>query len=194
MKRGEAAFLLGVPVDADSDTVRHAWRRWARIAHPDVGGDPAYFTQLDAARRILLHPLPAPVFAAKPKARALWSQVLRKPAHPFALGVAGAITILIAALPALSPVPFAVAAAAASITSAALAVWAVREFLSKNADHGHRIAALSLCWLPIAFVQVLVSVAVGASLVPVLPLLALPLVAAVASVNPGAGLWRPVGR
>jgi len=39
-----------------------------------------------------------------------------------------------------------------------------------------------------------VSVAVDASLVPVLPLLALPLVAAVASVNPGAGLWRPVGR
>jgi len=104
------------------------------------------------------------------------------------------MSILLAILPGLSQVPFGVAAVAASMGSAAWAVWTVREVLNQNADHGHRIAALALCWLPIAFLQVLVSVAVDASLVPVLPLLALPLVAAVASVNPGAGLWRPVGR
>ncbi len=74
------------------------------------------------------------------------------------------------------------------------AVWAASEILSKSADRGHRIAALALLWLPIAVMQVLVSVLFGTSFVPVLPLLALPLVAVVALINPGAGLWRPVGR
>jgi len=194
MKRDEAAFLLGVPPEADPDTIRHAWRMWARIAHPDVGGDPTHFAQLEQARRILIAPIPVPTFVVTPAPRATWPQVLRRPAHPIALGIASVMSILLAILPGLSQVPFGVAAVAASMGSAAWAVWTVREVLNQNADHGHRIAALALCWLPIAFLQVLVSVAVDASLVPVLPLLALPLVAAVASVNPGAGLWRPVGR
>lgn len=194
MKRDEAAFLLGVSPEADPDRVRHAWRMWARIAHPDFGGDAAHFAQLDTARRILLQPIPAPAFGVTLAPRATFSQVLQRPAHPIALGIAGVMSILLAILPGLSQVPFGIAAVAASIGSAAWAVWTVSEVLNQNADHGHRIAALALCWLPIAFAQVLVSVAVGVSLVPVLPLLALPLVAAVASVNPGAGLWRPVGR
>ena len=194
MKRDEAAFLLGVSPEADPDTVRHAWRMWARIAHPDVGGDPVHFAQLEQARRILIQPIPVPTFVVTPAPRATWSQILQRPAHPIALGIAGFMSILLAILPGLSQVPFGVAAVAASIGSAAWAVWTVRGILNQNADHGHRIAALMMCWLPIAFVQVLVSVAVDASLVPVLPLLALPLVAAVASVNPGAGLLRPVGR
>ena len=37
------------------------------------------------------------------------------------------------------------------------------------------------------------SAGAGVSLVPVLPLFAVPLVVAVAAVNPGAGLWRPIG-
>ena len=56
MGREEAAQLLGVPADADPDTIRHAWRLWARVAHPDVGGDPAHFARLDEARRVLQRP------------------------------------------------------------------------------------------------------------------------------------------
>jgi len=194
MNRDEAAYLLGVSPEADPDAVRHAWRMWARIAHPDVGGDPAHFAQLDHARRILLLPVPAPIFVAVPKPRAGWSQVLQRPKHLAALVITGATTISLPALAGLVGVPFTVVVAVAALASAMWVAWCVREILNRNADRGHRIAALALCWLPIACAQVLVSLAVGASLVPVLPLLALPLVAVVATVNPGAGLWRPVGR
>jgi hypothetical protein len=194
VKREEAAVLLGVPADSDADTVRHAWRMWARIAHPDVGGDPAHFAQLDHARRVLLRPVPAPTFVVTPKPRATWSQVLQRPKHLLAVVIAGVITLLIPAIAGVAGAPFTAVVAAASLASAVWVAWVVREGLNNNADHGHRIAALALCWLPIACAQVLVSVAVGASFVPVLPLLALPLVFAVATVNPGAGLWRPVGR
>lgn len=194
MKRDEAAYLLGVPADSDADTVRHAWRMWARIAHPDVGGDPVHFAQLDQARRILLLPVPAPVFVAAPKPRANWSQVLQRPKHLATVVVTGVLTIALSAIAGVAHVPFIVVVAVSGLTSAIWVAWVVREVLNSNADHGHRIAALALCWLPIACAQVLVSLAVGASFVPVLPLLALPLVAAVATVNPGAGLWRPVGR
>jgi len=194
MNRDEAAYLLGVSPEADPDEVRHAWRMWARIAHPDVGGDPAHFAQLDHARRILLLPVPAPIFVAVPKPRAGWSQVLQRPKHLAALVITGATTISLPALAGLVGVPFTVVVAVAALASAMWVAWCVREILNRNADRGHRIAALALCWLPIACAQVLVSLAVGASLVPVLPLLALPLVAVVATVNPGAGLWRPVGR
>jgi hypothetical protein len=129
-----------------------------------------------------------------PPPRTLWTQVIRRPTHPIALAITGIMSILLASLAGRPQVPFAITAAACAISAAAWAGWATRQILTKTADHGHRIAALALCWLPIAFTQVLVSIVVSASLVPVLPLLALPLVAAVASVNPGAGLWRPVGR
>jgi hypothetical protein len=192
VNRDEAAFLLGVPASADSETVRHAWRMWARIAHPDVDGDPAHFAQLDAARRVLLQPVPAPSSAVSPAPRKSWSQVLRRPAHPFALALTGIVTILLAALAGVSPLPFAVVVAASSIAAAMWAVWMTSELLSKSADHGHRISALALVWLPIALMQVLVSVLMATSFVPYLPVLALPFVAVIAMVNPGAGLWRPV--
>lgn len=194
VNRDEAAFLLGVPANAEPDAIRHAWRLWARIAHPDVDGDPDHFAQLDAARRILLQPFPTSAEAIATAPRKSWSQVVRRPSHPLALVLAGIMAILIAALAGLSPLPFMVAVAACSCAAAMWAVWAMLEILSKSADHGHRIAALALLWLPIACMQVLVSIFVEASFAPVLPLLALPLVAAVALVNPGAGLWRPVGR
>ena len=193
MNRDEAAYLIGVSPEADPDAVRHAWRMWARIAHPDVGGDAAHFAQLDHARRILLHRVP-PTFVVTRKPRAGWPQVFQRPKHLAALVITGATTISLPALTGLVGVPFTVVVAVAALASAMWVAWCVREVLNNKADHGHRIAALALCWLPIACAQVLVSVAVGASLVPVLPLLALPLVAAVATVNPGAGLWRPVGR
>ena len=192
MNRDEAAFLLGVPVTADPEAVRHAWRMWARIAHPDVDGDPVHFAQLDAARRVLLQPVPAPSLAVSFTPRKSWSQVVRRPAHPFALALAGIVTICLAALGGVSPLPFAVVVAASSLAATTWALWATSEILTKSADHGHRITALALLWLPIALMQVIVSVIVTTSFVPVLPLLALPFVAAVALVNPGAGMWRPV--
>jgi hypothetical protein len=192
MGRDEAASLLGVPVDADPDVVRHAWRLWAKVAHPDVGGEPAHFERLDEARRILLQPRPVP-FGSQPEPRTPWRTVLRRPARPVGLLLAAVGIVLLADLPAVTAVPFGIAASAAAIASAAWAVWATREVLGERADHGHRIAALALLWLPVAVAQVLVSVVVGVSLVPVLPLFAVPLVVAVAAVNPGAGLWRPVG-
>lgn len=192
MGREEAALLLGVPADADPDTVRHAWRLWARVAHPDVGGDPVHFARLDEARRVLQRLRPVP-FGIQPAPRAPWSAVARWPARPAALVLVAVGVVLIAALPAVSPLPFGICAVAAAVASAAWAAWATREVLGGRADHGHRIAGLALAWIPVATAQVLLSAGVGASLVPVLPLFAVPLVVAVAAVNPGAGLWRPIG-
>lgn len=192
MGREEAAQLLGVPVDADPDAVRHAWRLWARVAHPDVGGDPAHFARLEEARRVLLRPRPV-AFGAQVPPRLPWSAVVRRPARPVALVLAAVAVVLSAAVPAVTAIPFGVGAVGAAIGSAAWAVWATRELLGDRADHGHRIAALALAWIPVAAAQVLLSAGVGASLVPVLPLFAVPLVVAVAAVNPGAGLWRPIG-
>jgi hypothetical protein len=193
MGRDEAADLLGVPADADADTVRHAWRLWARVAHPDVGGDPAHFARLEEARRVLQCPRPIP-FGERPAPRAPWSAVLREPSRPVALVLGAVAVVLLPALPALTPVPFGICALVAAIGSAAWAGWATREILGERADHGHRIAALALLWIPVAAVQVLVSAGAGMSLLPVLPLFAVPIVVAVAAVNPGAGLWRPIGR
>jgi hypothetical protein len=69
-----------------------------------------------------------------------------------------------------------------------------RAVLSPGADVGHTIAILTVVWAPIALTQVLISLAVGVSVLPVLPILALPFAAAVGLVNPGAGLWRPIPR
>ena len=183
MNRDEAAVLLGVPVTADPEEVRHAWRMWARIAHPDVHGDPAHFTQLEQARRVLLQAAPAVASVVVPAPRQSWSNIVRKPAHSCALVLAG-----------WSPLPYSIAVATSSVAAALWTVWAASEILSRSADHGQRITALTLLWIPIVVMQVLVSLLVGTSFVPILPLLALPFVAVVALVNPGAGLWRPVGR
>lgn len=52
---------------------------------------------------------------------------------------------------------------------------------------------LAMTWLPIAAAQQVLAAAAGVSLLSVLPLFALPLAVAVSTVNPGAGLWRPIG-
>jgi hypothetical protein len=194
VNRDEAAVLLGVPVTADPEAVRHAWRMWARIAHPDVDGDPAHFTQLEEARRVLLQAAPVAASVVAPAPRQSWSHIVRKPAHSCALALSGVATILLSALAGWSPLPYAIAVTTSSLAAALWTVWAASEILSRSADHGHRIVALALLWLPIVVMQVLVSLLVGTSFVPILPLLALPFVAVVALVNPGAGLWRPVGR
>jgi len=193
--RAEAATLLGIPADADPGTVRHAWRMWARIAHPDVGGDAAHFARLEEARRVMMRPLPV-VLETPP--RATWSQALRPPERPAPLVVAAVITVALALVPALLPQPvpplaLAIAALPAAVGAAAWSAWATRELLGPRADRGHRIAMLALAWLPLAAAQQVLAAAAGTSLLTVLPLFALPLAAAVSTVNPGAGLWRPIG-
>lgn len=46
----EARRVLGVPTDAGVDEVEASFRRAARVAHPDLGGDPAAFRRLVEAR------------------------------------------------------------------------------------------------------------------------------------------------
>lgn len=189
MDRDEAAALLGVRSNATAEAVKRAWRVWARLAHPDAGGDPEMFARLDEARRIMLRPRQKSI---EPVPREPWRLVLTRPAHPVLLMLGAGAAVALAALPAIAPQPVAVAAAPAFIAATAWAVLATRAILVRRADHGHRITALALLWLPIASAQVLVSIIAGASVLPVLPLSALPLAAAVSAVNPGAGLWRPV--
>ena len=193
--RAEAATLLGVPVDADPSAVRHAWRMWARIAHPDVGGDPAHFARLEEARRVMMRPLPV-VLETPP--RATWAQAVRMPERPLPLVIAAVIAVALALLPVLLPQPvppltLAMSALPAAMGAAAWSAWATRALLGPRADRGHRIAMLALAWLPVATAQQVLAASAGASLLAVLPLFALPLTAAVSTVNPGAGLWRPIG-
>lgn len=202
MSRGEAAAVLGVPPDAGPDDVRRAWRMWARIAHPDAGGDPGHFTRLDHARHVLLQPAPAPAPAPlrpaedQPPRPGLLSMT-RRPPHVLRL-VIGAVTVVAAvALPAAlhttsGSLAFAAAAAPAAVGAATWATWATRSALCRRADTGHRISLLVLMWLPIALAQQALAAMAGASLLVVLPLMALPLAAAASAMNLGAGLWRPL--
>lgn len=45
---------LGLGIGADRKTVRDAWKRLMKEAHPDQGGDPARAQALNAARDVLL--------------------------------------------------------------------------------------------------------------------------------------------
>lgn len=191
MDRSHAARLLGVPEDADPALVRRAYRIWARVAHPDAGGDPEHFALLSHARRTLLRPRahdhrPMPA----PSPRAPLSAVAHLPTQWLLLAITAIPCLLVVALPAtgMSPV---VAALIAGIASAAWSWWAARTSLRSDADAGHRISMLALTWLPLAAAQVASSLLLGTAVVETLPLLALPFVAVIASVNAGAGLWRP---
>lgn len=201
MTRAEAAAVLGVPLDAGTDEVRHAWRMWARIAHPDTGGDPAHFARLDQARRVLADPAPAVTSSARPREpvptpHAPLRSVLVRPPHPRVLVLLGVATALLAAAPAVlqAPTTLAIVATAmpAAVCAAVWAGYATRQALRPGADAGHVMAMLFLLWVPVALLQQVIAALAGVSLLPVLPVLAVPLVAAVAVVNPGAGLWRPV--
>lgn len=48
--------ILGVPKDADQKTIRSAFRRKAKVAHPDTGGSPEAFAQISRALAILSNP------------------------------------------------------------------------------------------------------------------------------------------
>ena len=54
MSLDEARALLGVPVDADADTVRAAHRRIVAQVHPDKGGTAELTSRVNAARDVLL--------------------------------------------------------------------------------------------------------------------------------------------
>lgn len=192
MTREEAAALLGVDPTAGAHDVRRAWRVWARIAHPDSGGDVEHFRRLTRARDVLLADTeldPNPVLAPAP--RVDWRLVLVAPSPGrllwclVFLGTALASALLTGVLD-----PWA-AALILGLTSAATAVVVERSVLARGADVGHRIALLAAVWAPIAVGQIAVTEMVGASVLTVLPVMALPFVTAVAMVNPGAGLWRP---
>lgn len=206
----QAASLLGVDLGADPETVRRAFRTWARLAHPDLGGDARHFDSLSRARDVLLgvedveeqhEAVHVNQDDNEPAPRSSWAQVIVRPTPAMVLRwcLGAVVALALACLPTLllgggeaagdQMATLAIAAGPAAIAAAGWAVIVVRRLLDARADVGHRITALTLTWLPLASAQVVVAQIAGGSLVPVLPLLALPFVAAVAAVNPGAGLW-----
>lgn len=192
MDRAEAASLLGVPIDADAAQVRRAYRVWARLAHPDLGGDPAAFANLTQARRVMLRPRAAAGTTGTPPRppRPPVSAMIRTPEHVTTLVVTAIAAIALTELPLLGVHP-AIAAIIAGFAAATWSFMATRATLRSGADAGHRIVMLAWTWLPLAAIDVLLGTITGTGIISVLPLLALPFVAVVASVNAGAGLWRP---
>lgn len=55
----EAYRVLGLGPDATPEEVKAAYRRQARLHHPDRGGDPEAFARVAAAWRTLSRPAPA---------------------------------------------------------------------------------------------------------------------------------------
>lgn len=192
MTREEAASKLGVPADASPEAVRRAWRTWARLAHPDVGGDHEHFRTLVIARDVLLDgSRPAPIPMPEPGPRTPFRDVVAMPgvarctgigALAVAAGVAGLLGLVL---------PIWLAGLVMGFLGTVAAVAVARSMLTARADVGHRIWALVLAWSPIAAVQIALAQVAGASVLTALPALALPVAGAVSLVNPGAGLWRP---
>ena len=195
--RQEAARLLGVDVDAQPSEVRRAFRLWATVAHPDLGGSQEQFARLCAARDVLLAPPPrsAPEndnSTAESRglpARTPWRDVLRRPS-PSSVIVLGALALISMASVAIAlvvPVPWGLAPAALAATATCVAA---SRTLLRDPDHGHVIVTRSIAWLVMTAVQCTVAVLAGIPAFESLPLLAVPFVACISLVNPGAGLWR----
>tara|TARA_Y100000768_G_scaffold90535_1_gene65213 strand:- start:1173 stop:2102 length:930 start_codon:yes stop_codon:yes gene_type:complete len=49
--------LLDVPVNATTDEIKQHYRKYARIHHPDKGGDPEKFKEIQTAYEILMDPI-----------------------------------------------------------------------------------------------------------------------------------------
>jgi hypothetical protein len=197
--REHAARLLGVDVDASAEQVNHAWRVWAKLAHPDAGGDREHFEALARARSMLVtnpaRPVAqpaAPAASAAPQPRAPLRDVCCRPSARgivvlALVAVGSVITALLA--PHLSDFGTALAVGVVASTSA---IAIQRTLLGRSADTGHRITVLTLAWFPIAAALTASVASQGVAIIGFLPVIALPFVATVGLVNPGAGLWRPI--
>lgn len=195
MTRKEAAALLGVDDSASPDDVRRAWRVWARLAHPDLGGDVRHFRRLAAARDELLSGTPLdPNPALEPTPRAPLLSVMHRPGVPAIVVTATLVIGCMAVVMVARLVDPWLVALALGLTSTCGVVVLQRAMLTRQADVGHRISFLALTWIPLAVCLAVTTEAVGSSIVTALPALVLPFVAAVALANPGAGLWRPLAR
>lgn len=192
MRRADAARLLGVSPQADPASVRRAFRLWAAVTHPDQGGSPEAFDRLCAARALLLEPVPTdPPIAHEPdgptpRPRRPWSHVLQRP-HPRAALVTALLVLVALGSVLLSAQPWGVALVAVAAT--AVSVAASKAVLDRP-DHGHVIVTRFVSWSAVVTLQLLGAALLGLPLLEALPLLAVPFVAAIALINPGAGLWR----
>ena len=201
MTREHAALLLGVDENSSVDDVQRAWKVWVRLAHPDAGGDRDHFEALMHARRVLLasvvqaNAVEADAASAAEHAvpdRPSLRSVVRRPSRGAALVLVGVAVIALASpVVTLSLAPW-LSAAIMGVCAAGFAAGATRALVADRGDVGHRITCVSLLWLPVACGQVGLSASLGSDIVLMLPVLAVPLVAAVAWMNPGAGLWMPV--
>jgi hypothetical protein len=207
MTRRQAALLLGVKEEAGPAEVRQAWRVWARLAHPDAGGDRGHFEALMLARDVLLVPqervnngahdaartvIPASAPAPEPKPRYPLRDVCRFPGRR---GWAAIACAAVVALVSATTVIFAdewVAAFLMGLSSAVFAVVLERSVGTPLTDTGHRIALRVVAWVPMTVATVGVASTLGGSVIAVLPALVVPFIIAIAMVNPGAGLWHPV--
>ena len=201
MTREHAALLLGVDESASADDVQRAWKVWVRLAHPDAGGDRDHFEALMHARRVLLANLvqanaveanTAPAAQQAVPDRPSLCSVVRRPSRGAAIVLVGvAIIALASPVVTLSLVPW-LSAAIMGGCAAGFAVGATRALLGNRGDVGHRITCISAVWLPMACGQVGLSASLGSDIVLMLPVFAVPLVASVAWMNAGVGLWTPV--
>ena len=188
--RAAAAALLGVPVDADAPLVRRAFRLWARSAHPDAGGSAAELDRLRRARDVLLAARPTSTVQAcrrastasssAPRPRAPLRSVLRRPGPGGATAVLAALALALAggALAALLPAAPALAVAPAAVLACAFGIVLADAILGRGSDAGHRVAVMAGGWAIAAAGIAIVAQAAGRGIVEVLPVLAVPLVAA----------------
>lgn len=199
MTAEEAAFLLGVDVDASAQQVNHAWRVWAKLAHPDTGGDRGHFEALMEARAVLVRRATRPEVQRStpprteaPSRRAQLRDVCRWPSRQGMLAIATAAMgsmVAVAIAPNISDLG---AAMCIATTAALIAIVIQRSVLGESADVGHRITVLTLAWFPMAGLLAGAVAYQGVAIIGLLPVVVLPFVVAVSLVNPGAGLWRPI--
>jgi hypothetical protein len=102
-----AAALLGLGPDASHEQVNRAWRVWAKLAHPDIGGDRGHFEALASARAVLLSAVDSPSERTTPPAsssapRVALRSVTRRPRGAVLLALAlatGAAFVLALSIP-----------------------------------------------------------------------------------------------
>lgn len=201
MTREHAALLLGVDHDASPEQINHAWRVWAKLAHPDAGGDREHFEALAQARSVLMirtRVHEADHFSAgrdevpPVDPRHPLRHVCRRPSTRGWCALALALVASVLVLLLVSQLPDLGAALAVGAAAGGTAIVIQRCVLRAGADTGHRIHVLVVAWLPLAALLAAGATFAGVELIGYLPLVALPFVLAVALVNPGAGLWHPV--